>query len=115
MIQYDNATRTKIRKRIRELAPTKTRLEIAEILASEGFKTPGGKEIRRAFVDNTLFSMGVRSRKVRKRKATGATVKARTSQPRTHVDDSERSALIDLIANSKFAKQKKLELIEKLL
>lgn len=66
--KYDTTTRIKVRRRIKELAKDGLPYEkIAQIMSTEGFKTPAGAPVNKGLVGNQANAMGLKAYKIRKK------------------------------------------------
>lgn len=72
--KYDTTTRIKVRRRIKELARNGLPYaKIAQVMSTEGFKTPAGAPVTKTLVSNQANAMGIKKHKLNKKTKGGGT------------------------------------------
>lgn len=76
--KYDTTTRIKVRRRIKELARNGLPYaKIAQVMSTEGFKTPAGAPVTKTLVSNQANAMGIKKHKLNKKTKNGLTLSER--------------------------------------
>ena len=105
--RFDEKTRGKFRRRLRELYPVQTAGEIAKTMTSEGFTAPGGRPLTAKVISNQAKIADLKKR---------STAHHGVIPPKLRFQEAkDNEAVISMIVASGIPKRKKLKALAALL